>query len=90
MINHTQASPATQAAAQLFPPVSSEPAPSPTELAQLDHQKILHATLATITHFFGSLPDLFRGPDHLSFASLVLDRRLDVSLSARRAPPDRP
>lgn len=61
--NHTQESPSAQAAAQLFPALSPETAASPTGLEQFKQQRILHATLATVTHFFGPLPGLFVGID---------------------------
>ena len=61
--NHTGKSSSAQAAAQLFPTLSPETATPPTASEQFKQQRILHATLATITHFFGPLSRLFVGVD---------------------------
>ncbi len=51
--DHPQATLSSQAAAELFPGSASSAHPSPLALTQAQQQTLLHAALATITHFFG-------------------------------------
>jgi hypothetical protein len=51
--DHTQATLSSQAAAELFPGSAPSTNASPLELTQQQQQTLLHAALATITHFFG-------------------------------------
>ena len=51
--DHTQSTPSSQAAAELFPGSAPRTHASPLELTQEQQQTLLSTALATITHFFG-------------------------------------